>query len=133
MYWEKKNDFYLENVMLVFLYILNVTLLILHEIESAYEKEWDILKLPGKITGFLLFHIPILFLMFYGLLCIIQFPQTRLLISVVSGIAGFVPFMVHKLIVPKKGHFNKPISNAIIIGNVLSGMTLIIIGIIDKS
>jgi len=45
--------------MFVFFYILNVTLLILHEIESSYEKEWEILKLPGKITGFLLFHIPI--------------------------------------------------------------------------
>jgi len=30
------------------LYIVNATLLLLHEIESAYEKEWEILKLPGK-------------------------------------------------------------------------------------
>ena len=37
-------------------------------IESAYEKEWEILKLPGKITGFLLLHIPIIFLLFYGLI-----------------------------------------------------------------
>ena len=45
---------------------MNATLLLLHEIESAYEKEWEILKLPGKITGFLLLHIPIILLMFYG-------------------------------------------------------------------
>ena len=38
--------------MLIFLYILNATILLLHEIESGYEKEWEILKLPGKITGF---------------------------------------------------------------------------------
>lgn len=31
-------------------YILNATLLLLHEIESAYEREWEILKLPGGIT-----------------------------------------------------------------------------------
>jgi len=30
-------------------------MLLLHEIESGYEKEWEILTLPGKITGFLLF------------------------------------------------------------------------------
>ena len=53
---------------LTLLYIANATLLLLHEIESAYEKEWEILKLPGKITWFLLFHIPIIILLFYGLI-----------------------------------------------------------------
>jgi hypothetical protein len=48
--------------MLEFIYILHVTLLILHEIESGYEKEWEILRLPGRITGFLLLHIPIIFI-----------------------------------------------------------------------
>ena len=49
-------------------YIINATLLLLHEIESAYEKEWEILKLPGEITVFLLLHIPIILVMFYGLI-----------------------------------------------------------------
>ena len=93
--------------MLVFFYILNVTLLLLHEIESGYEKEWEILKLPGKITGFLLMHIPIVFVFFYGLYCIIQYPQIRLIISLIIGISGFIPFLVHKIIVRKKEYFNK--------------------------
>ncbi|MGQ9465892.1 MAG: DUF6713 family protein [bacterium] len=38
-------------------YILNATLILLHEIESAYEKEWELFRLPGKITGFVVFHI----------------------------------------------------------------------------
>ena len=49
---------------LTLLYILNATLLLLHEIESAYEKEWEILNLPGRITGFLLLHIPIILILF---------------------------------------------------------------------
>ena len=36
---------------LTLIYIINASLLLLHEIESAYVKEWEILKLPGKITG----------------------------------------------------------------------------------
>ena len=32
---------------------INASLPLLHEIESAYVREWEILKLPGKITGFL--------------------------------------------------------------------------------
>jgi len=119
--------------MLVFFYILNVTLLILHEIESSYEKEWEILKLPGKITGFILFHIPILFLFFYGLYCIIQYPQMKTIISMIIGIAGFIPFLVHKIFITKKEYFNKPISNILIYGNIISGIMLIITGIIEKN
>ena len=115
--------------MLVFFYILNVTLLILHEIESSYEKEWEILKLPGKITGFILFHIPILFLFFYGLYCIIQYPQMKSIISIIMGIAGFIPFLVHKIFINKKGYFNKLISNILIYGNIIAGILLIIMGI----
>jgi len=118
--------------MLVFFYILNVTLLLLHEIESSYEKEWEILKLPGKITGFLLLHIPIIFIFFYGLYCIIQYPQMKLIISIITGASGFIPFLVHKIIVNKKEYFNKPISKVIIIGNILSGIMLIISGIMEK-
>jgi hypothetical protein len=117
--------------MLEFLYILNVTLLILHEIESGYEKEWEILKLPLKITGFLLLHIPILFIVFYGLYSIIIYPQTRSIVSIIIGVVGFIPFLVHKILINKKEYFNKPISNIIIFGNLLSGIVLIIMGMIE--
>ena len=127
------NIKFIEEVfMLMFFYILNVTILALHEIESGYEKEWEILKLPGKITGFILLHIPIFFIFFYGLYCIMQYPHMRTIISIVIGIAGFIPFLVHKLFVNKKEHFNKLISNILIFGNIISGILLIITGIIEK-
>lgn len=113
------------------IYILNATLLILHEIESAYEKEWEILKLPGKVTGFLILHIPIIFIFFLGLYLLIIYPQTRGVIATLFGIAGLIPFFVHKVIVNKKEHFNKIISNILIYGNILIGMILLIIGITD--
>jgi hypothetical protein len=106
--------------------------LILHEIESGYEKEWEILKLPGKITGFILLHIPLLFIFFYSLYCIILYPEAKTIISIVFGIAGFIPFIVHKIIVNRKEHFNEIISNIIIFGNMISGILLIIIGIIER-
>jgi len=118
--------------MFVFFYIINVTLLLSHEIESGYEKEWEILKLPGKITGFLLFHIPIIIIFFYGLYCIIQYPQIKLIISLITGVSGFIPFLVHKIIVNKKEYFNRRISNIIIFGNIFSGIIVIILGIIEK-
>ena len=114
--------------MLEILFIINVTLLILHEIESGYEKEWEILKIPGKLTGFILFHIPIIILFFFGFYCIIIFPKIRGLLSIAIGISGFIPFLVHKVIVNKKECFNKIISNIIIFGNILFGIGSIIIG-----
>ena len=118
--------------MLVFFYILNVTILILHEIESGYEKEWEILKLPGKLTGFILLHIPVLFIFFYGLYFIIQYPETRTVISILTGCSGLIPFLVHKVIVKRNEHFNKTISNILIIVNMVTGVILILTGILDK-
>jgi hypothetical protein len=72
-----------------------------------------------------------LFLFFYGLYCIIQYPETRSIIAIVIGVAGFIPFLVHKIIVNREGYFNKPISNIIIFGNIISGILLIIAGIVS--
>ena len=107
------------------LYIINSTLLLLHEIESAYEKEWEILKLPGKITGFLLLHIPIIILIFYGLIEIDKNSTIGLIFGIVTGIGGVIPFIVHKIIVRKTNHFNMLISNVIIYSNILSGVSLL--------
>jgi hypothetical protein len=115
------------------LYILNATLLLLHEIESAYEKEWELLKLPGKITGFLLLHIPIILLIFYGLLEIEKNTSVGLLFGIILGIGGIIPFLVHKMLVKRMGHFNLMISNTIIYLNVLSGLSLLFFSIFSYS
>lgn len=107
---------------LTLLYILNAALLILHEIESAYEKEWEILKLPGKITGFLLLHIPLLFILFYGLLEIDKLTDIGLILGLITGLGGVIPFLIHKKVVKRKEKFNLLISNIIIYSNMISGI-----------
>ena len=67
---------------LTIIYILNVTLLLLHEIESAYVKEWEIFKLPGTINGFVVLHIPILLVLFWGAIQIEQKTTTGAIIGV---------------------------------------------------
>ena len=111
------------------LYILNATLLLLHEIESAYEKEWEILKLPGKISGFLLLHIPIIILILYGLIEIERNSTIGLIFSILTGVGGVIPFIVHKIIVRNKNHFNLLMSNVIIYLNVLSGVALLFLSV----
>ena len=111
------------------IYILNSTLLLLHEIESAYEKEWDILKLPGKITGFLLLHIPIILIIFYGLLELEKLSNVGLILGIALGIGGIIQFIVHKVVVKRENHFNLFISNAIIYLNVLAGAILVYLSV----
>ncbi|MFZ5570518.1 MAG: DUF6713 family protein [Thermodesulfobacteriota bacterium] len=108
------------------IYILNATLLLLHEIESAYEKEWEILKLPGNITGFLLLHIPIVLILFYGLLEIEALSAIGLWLGILLGIGGIIPLIVHKLVVKRPGRFDLAISNAIIYLNSICGIALIV-------
>jgi hypothetical protein len=110
-------------------YILNATLLLLHEIESAFEKEWKILKLPGKITGFLILHVPIIILLFYGLLEIEKQTRTGFIIGIIVGISGSVPFLVHKVLIKRENHFNLFISNIIICLNIPVGITVSLLSI----
>lgn len=111
------------------LYIINATLLLLHEIESAYEKEWEILKLPGKINGFLLLHIPIIILIFYGLVEIEKNSTIGLLLGIILGIGGVIPSIVHKVFFKTPDQFSLPISNAIIYLNILSGISLLFLSV----
>ena len=107
------------------MYAANATLLLLHELESSYEKEWEILKLPGGLTGFLLLHVPIIILVFYGLLEMEKTSPAGLILGIVLGIGGVIPFLVHKVFFRAPGRFNLHISNAIIYLNILTGCSLL--------
>ena len=115
--------------LLALFFILNATLLLLHEIESSYEREWEILKLPCKITGFLLMHIPIILLLFYGVLEIERQSQLGLYLGIITGIGGFIPFLVHKVLIVRKDKFNLFISNTLIGMNMITGIITIILSV----
>lgn len=108
------------------IYVINASLLLLHEIESAYAKEWEILKLPGRITGFLLLHIPIILILFWGAVEIEKQTSAGLIIAIIAGLGGIIPFAIHKLLVKKKGYFESSISNCIIYLNILTGLATIV-------
>jgi len=106
-------------------YIANATLLLLHEMESAFEREWEILRLPGGITGFLLLHVPIIALIFYGLFEVERNTSCGLILGMVLGMGGVLPAIVHKMLFKRPGQFNRFISDAVIYLNVLTGMGLL--------
>jgi hypothetical protein len=101
---------------LVWVYIFNAVLLIVHEIDSAYWQEWKLFKLPGGLTLFLCLHIPLAFIVLYGLLLVYQGLLAGLIISLILGLAGVFAFSIHTVFI-WRGHeeFKVPVSAVILI------------------
>ncbi len=87
----------------------------MHEIDSAYWKEWELFKLPVGIGGFLLLHFPLLFLILYGLVCVERQTLLGLVISLMISAGGIFAFCIHTAFIRKGRHeFDTPISRLIL-------------------
>ena len=107
------------------IFCLNAMLLLIHEIESSFEQEWDILRLPGGINGFLLLHVPIILLMFYGSIELSKGTVVGSIFGLVLGLGGLLPFFIHELFVRRKDHFNRLLSRVVIYANLGTGIALL--------
>jgi hypothetical protein len=105
---------------LFWLYLFNAVILIVHEIESAYWKEWQLFHLPGGLAGFLIMHLPLLSLVLYGLVLVALGAHWGLFFSLVLGIAGLFAFSIHTIFI-LRGHaeFRKPVSLGILLGTLV--------------
>ena len=105
---------------LSWVYLVNSVLLINHEIDSAYWKEWDLFKLPGDITGFLIVHFPLLFVVLYGLVLVSQRTFAGLIFSLVLSFGGLFAFAIHTYFIKRGRHeFKTPISLFILIATLI--------------
>lgn len=101
--------------LLFWLYVSNAILLINHEIDSAYWREWELFKLPGGIAGFLLLHFPILFFVLYGLVLVTKHLTSGLLFSLILSLGGIFAFIIHTYFLKKgRAEFNTTISKVIL-------------------
>jgi len=80
---------------LMWLYIANASLLITHEIDSAFWKEWEIFHLPGSISGFLIIHLPLVFLILVGLTWTVSRSPAGLIVSLILAGCGLFAFFIH--------------------------------------
>lgn len=118
-------------VVLVWAYIINATLLIVHEIESAYREEWKLFKLPGGISFFLLLHVFLVALILFGLVQLQLQTLTGYIISLILALGGIFAFTIHTIFIQKGDRsFKTRLSLAILIGTLVisiiqAAMTLI--------
>ena len=115
---------------LLWLYLSNSVLLINHEIDSAYWKEWELFKLPGGITGFLLVHFPLLFFVLYGLILVSRQTFSGMIFSFFLCFGGIFAFSIHTYFL-KNGHkeFDKPISKLILAATLIISIVQLIVTI----
>jgi len=101
---------------LSWIYIANATLIILHEMDSAYRREWELFRLPGGIGGFLVIHVPIFLILLYGLIEINKSTFAGFVISLLLCVGGIAGFTIHMFFI-KRGNadFKNAASLAILI------------------
>jgi len=105
---------------LFWLYLANSVLLIVHEIDSAYWKEWNLFGLPGGITGFLILHLPLVFLVLYGLILVFQQTFSGLIFSLILSISGLFAFTIHTVFIKKgRNEFKVPVSLFLLISTLI--------------
>lgn len=105
------------------LYLTNLTLLILHEMDSTYWKEWDLFHLPGGQPGFLLMHLPLWPLALYGAIQVWSGTPAGTIYAGVVAATGLIGFGLHTYFL-RTGHpeFDTPISKVILWAMLLTSM-----------
>jgi hypothetical protein len=101
--------------LLLWIYLANSVLLITHEIDSAYWKEWELFRLPGGLTGFLLVHLPLVAVILYGLVLVSRQSPTGLILSFLLCLGGLFAFTIHITFIARgRREFRMPISLTIL-------------------
>jgi hypothetical protein len=77
------------------LYMLNLALLITHEIDSAFWKEWDLFGLPGDIQGFLVINFILVLIGLIGLKQILSGKRNGRVFAFLLACAGIFAFIIH--------------------------------------
>ncbi|MGG6265326.1 DUF6713 family protein [Leptolyngbya sp. AN03gr2] len=80
---------------LPWLYLVNATVLITHQIDAAYWHEWDLFGMPGGVQLNLLLNIPLVMLMLFGQQCLIQGRAAGIVFSWLLVAAGIIAISIH--------------------------------------
>ena len=110
----------------------NAVILLVHEIDSAYWQEWKLLNPDDKngINGFLILHIPMVFLILLGLVYVYEDKFVGMIISLILSAGGLFAYFFHFYHLRKgRLEFNTIISKGIIISTLIISVFQIILTI----
>jgi hypothetical protein len=97
--------------LLFWFYFANAVLLINHEIDSAYWREWNLFKLPGGIAVFLVVHLIAIPPILYGMMLLRDGRYSGLIFSLILCVAGVFAFTIHTYFISRgRQEFRAPVS-----------------------
>ncbi len=108
------------------LYLVNAVLIINHEIDSAYWREWNLFMPAGKpasgndeqrfMSGFLIVHVPVLVLILMGLVEVYKASFSGLVLSLILAAGGLFAFTFHTIMMRRgRPGFNTPVSKLLLV------------------
>lgn len=97
-------------------YFWTMLCLILHQIDAAYWREWEMFYLPGGVQGFLVFNLAAIAVVLAGYRqVLLALPRARLYAGI-CGALGVATFLIHAgFALAGMEQFHLPLSVAIIV------------------
>ena len=84
-----------KNNLITTLYLFNSILLITHEIDSAFWKEWELFGIPGGIQVFLLLNFLLVLVVLIGYKQLLQNARSGYAFALLLAAAGILGFSIH--------------------------------------
>jgi hypothetical protein len=113
-------------------YLINATILIIHEIDSAYWQEWKLINPNYKngINGFLILHFPMIIAILLGLIFVYENKTIGLILSLILAAGGLFAFFFHFYYLRKgKPEFDTFLSKGLIISTFVISIFQIVLTI----
>jgi hypothetical protein len=77
------------------MYRVEGALLVVHEIDSGFWREWEVLGLPGGVAGFLAVHVPLVIAVLWGGERLAAGARAGIGMALAVGAAGLLTVAVH--------------------------------------
>ncbi|WP_242392823.1 DUF6713 family protein [Anaeromyxobacter oryzisoli] len=108
-------------------FLATAALLATHEVDSGYWREWDLFRIPGGVGLFLLLHVGIFLLLFWGYGQVHTGTRAGTWMSfVVAGGALFAGAAHGAFLLLGRSEFRSPISMGVLLAVTAGGVVLLI-------
>jgi hypothetical protein len=116
--WKQERHAQIANI-----YLVNAVVLISHEIDSAYWREWELFRLPGGIQLFLVLNLLLVGLVLWGFRSVLLWTRGARAFSYLLACLGFLAVLIHGIFLAAGApEFRLPMSLALLLVTlVLSG------------
>lgn len=115
---------------LLWLYLANAAVLILHQIDAAYWHEWDLFGIPGGNQVNLILNLPIVILVLYGHQALAQGQAVGLRLYWLLVVTGLFTVSIHSYFLMQGSEaFWQPVSVAILTATLLLSLAQAIAGL----